>query len=63
MDLKLAAFVVVFLAASASGHHHNKPAYRWIDLTYALNKDTVMFPGRKLIFGTEFEGEMEDGGW
>ena len=69
MDLKILAILVIYSACVTAGHHYhgrrnsNKPEYKWIDLTYALNNDTVMYPGRKLLFGTEYEGEMPNGDW
>ena len=35
----------------------------FVDLTYGLNKDTIVWPGRSIKFNTEFEGELPDGGW
>lgn len=67
MDLKILTILVTYLACTQAGHHsqHHLPvqSYRWIDLTYALSKDTVLFPGMKILFGTEYEGEWEHGDW
>jgi kynurenine formamidase len=36
---------------------------KYVDLTYALNKDAVMWPGRVNTFHTEMEAELPDGTW
>ncbi|CAG7830030.1 unnamed protein product [Allacma fusca] len=36
---------------------------KYVDLTYALNKDVVMWPGRENTFHTEIEAELPDGTW
>lgn len=41
----------------------NKAYSEYIDLTYALNKDVVLWPGREISFNTEAEGVLPDGTW
>ncbi|CAG7718099.1 unnamed protein product, partial [Allacma fusca] len=35
----------------------------YVDLTYALSNDTVLWPGRQATFNTEIEGRLPDGTW
>ncbi len=51
-------FVVVLVALALSTNAKKQP---FIDLTYALNNETVTWPGRVPVFKSEGEGETEDG--
>jgi len=62
--VSIAMIVVSILATfllpsiEAGGKRNN-----FIDLTYAFNNETILFPGRKPSFNTEFEGYTEAGFW
>ncbi|CAG7730071.1 unnamed protein product [Allacma fusca] len=36
---------------------------KYVDLTYALNKETILWPGRHISFNTEIEKKLPDGSW
>jgi len=48
---------VTAAVSSVSGARH------YIDLTYAFNNETVLFPGRRSSFNVEFEGFTAGGYW
>ncbi|CAG7824708.1 unnamed protein product, partial [Allacma fusca] len=54
LTMKVFALLLTYLAYSQA---------KYVDLTYALNKDVVMWPGRENTFHTEMEGESADGTW
>jgi len=54
------ASVILILALAACSVSSQR---RYIDLTYAFNNETILFPGRRSSFNVEFEGFTAGGFW
>jgi len=54
------SILATFLLPSITARGAKNP---FIDLTYAFNNETVLFPGRKPSFNVEFEGYTDGGFW